>query len=132
MILIRDQRFTLSGLEVPASPKKEYQVTQVGLGPVIACTPSGSAPDGLIILKNNTSTTYNLGFTIAEKLVAVKSDAHPGVSATFQTHPTFYISCFTGNVHEGQMISSLDMKIPPMVLEFSRVFLAGIRKQLQL
>lgn len=107
-----------SSLEtVPAYPGNAYQViTNPDGNPYIPGKPTGTAGERLIILKNNTNKTYNLGFTIANNVLVVKAGADGNVSADFEVHPTYFVSCFR-ELQEGQTISS-DLEIPPVKLVY--------------
>ena len=100
-----------------AELKNKYEVKMVQQDiPSIDPEPVDTTGDKMILLKNATNKTLNLGFAIDGALIAVQ-EAHGGEIIKYYVHPTYYIAVYR-NIQEGSMVDS-GVVMGPVTLEFA-------------
>jgi hypothetical protein len=96
---------------------KQYEIKMVeGDIPTIDANPTGSASNGIILLRNATNRSLNVGFTIDRSLIAVQ-EVHGGETSEYYVHPTYYVAVYR-NIKKGSMVDS-GVVIGPVELKFA-------------
>ena len=96
-----------------------YEVVSEGEFPNINPKSTGTTSKGQILFENNTKNPamdLDMGFTVANNIIAIQPKVHSGNKAIFEVHPAYYV-CLYRNIKVGQLVTS-GVVFGPVEVEF--------------